>query len=413
MKKPNTYRGSIFLIAGSTIGAGMLALPVIAGQVGLVPALILYGLIWFYMLSSGLLLFEALSWTPKKTRSDPQTQFLNSVALTLGPVFVKIVILLFMGLFTCLMIAYLDKGGALLWSYCVLLLEKVAPHTTLLNQTPFVGTCLLTGITIFVLCHSHKMIDYSNRIGVYVLVGSFMILICLCLTHIDTSYFSYTDFKPLAFVIPYLITSFGFHNMLPTIAEYTGNFSKRTVKAIIMGSSIPLVIYSIWTFCMLGLIPPIGPNSLNTMFKEGKIATEFLIVHPSHQALLKNCASVFAFTAILTSIFGQGLSVTTFMTQWTQKFTNIQRTVTFVLFCFLGTYLWPNLFMLCLEYAGGIFAITLFGLIPSHMVLKGRLSGLKGEYQSPFSTASIYSIMIIGYIILGLEILKIFKIIRL
>ena len=45
---------ALFLIAGTSVGAGMLALPLITAQVGLVPSLLIFLLTWFVMLLAAL-----------------------------------------------------------------------------------------------------------------------------------------------------------------------------------------------------------------------------------------------------------------------------------------------------------------------------------------------------------------------
>ncbi|HUD01475.1 MAG TPA: aromatic amino acid transport family protein, partial [Rhabdochlamydiaceae bacterium] len=50
--------GGTLLIAATTIGVGMLGLPIATGPGGFVPATFVYILTWFFMLCTGLLLLE-------------------------------------------------------------------------------------------------------------------------------------------------------------------------------------------------------------------------------------------------------------------------------------------------------------------------------------------------------------------
>src|SRR5579872_4575576 len=59
--------GGTLLIAGTTIGVGMLALPVATGAAGFVPSVITYIVCWLFMLCTGLLLVEVCLWMPKDT----------------------------------------------------------------------------------------------------------------------------------------------------------------------------------------------------------------------------------------------------------------------------------------------------------------------------------------------------------
>ena len=57
--------GGSFLIAGTTIGVGMLALPIATGEAGFLPSISIYFLCWLFMLCTGLLLLEVCQWMPK------------------------------------------------------------------------------------------------------------------------------------------------------------------------------------------------------------------------------------------------------------------------------------------------------------------------------------------------------------
>lgn len=413
LKNNSKYHGSILLIAGSTIGAGMLGLPVIVGQVGLALSLGAYSVLWFYMLFSGLMLLEALSWHTHSSDQSPHhkaphNQFLDAVEKTLGKPMRYGVIFLFMGLFTCLMIAYLDKGGALFLHYTTLLCHRIPfakAYVPYLTNHPFCGSLLLTLFTGYILTKKNQRIDFANRIGMIVLIFSFLGLMLLCFPLIDTQNLTYIDVQNVPFILPFLITSFGFHNMLPTVVEYNGGFlhhKKIIIKSILYGSAIPLAVYILWTIAVLGIIPADGETGLKSMFRAGKIATEILAYKTSLS--FKTCANLFALSAIMTSIFGQGMSITSLLKENYPRTNPKTQTIIFLGFCLMMTYLEPNIFMTALGLAGGIFAILLFGLIPSFMLLKGRKTGFKGDYRMPLPSFMIILFILIGISIFMLEV---------
>nr|NGX30096.1 Tyrosine-specific transport protein [Candidatus Anoxychlamydiales bacterium] len=59
MIKTNKFLGSILLISGTTIGAGMLGLPVTTGFAGFFPTLFVLLFFWGYMLITAFLYLEA------------------------------------------------------------------------------------------------------------------------------------------------------------------------------------------------------------------------------------------------------------------------------------------------------------------------------------------------------------------
>ena len=60
----NRTLGSIFIVAGTTIGAGMLAMPLAAAGVGFGMTLLLLGTLWALMCYTALLLLEVISTSP-------------------------------------------------------------------------------------------------------------------------------------------------------------------------------------------------------------------------------------------------------------------------------------------------------------------------------------------------------------
>ena len=93
------------LIAGTTIGAGMLALPIVTAVSGFMPSIIVFAICYLFMMATGLLLVEALSWYKGEFN-------LVSLATTLlGPFGKWLAWLLYLFLFYTLTVAY-TAGGA-------------------------------------------------------------------------------------------------------------------------------------------------------------------------------------------------------------------------------------------------------------------------------------------------------------
>ncbi len=61
MNKTGTFIGGTLLIAGSCIGAGMLALPIATGLAGFIPSVFSFLIAWGFMTLTGLLLVEVQS----------------------------------------------------------------------------------------------------------------------------------------------------------------------------------------------------------------------------------------------------------------------------------------------------------------------------------------------------------------
>ncbi|MDE5019033.1 amino acid transporter, partial [Francisella tularensis subsp. holarctica] len=75
--------------------------------------------------------------------------------------------------------------------------------------------------------------------------------------YIDPSYLSRAplSLSEYIFAWPTLLTSLGFHNIIPVIYEYQkGDINKNKIS-ILIGSLSVLEIYIIWIFLALALIP--------------------------------------------------------------------------------------------------------------------------------------------------------------
>ena len=100
--------GGTLLVAGTTIGVGMLALPVVTGHAGFFPSLTIYLLCWAFMLCTGLLLIEVNLSMPAGT------SFISMGERLLGPVGKNIFWVMYLFLFTTVMIAHVAGGGDIL-----------------------------------------------------------------------------------------------------------------------------------------------------------------------------------------------------------------------------------------------------------------------------------------------------------
>ena len=100
--------GGALLIAGTTIGVGMLALPVVTGEGGFFPAISIYVLCWLFMLCTGLLLLEVCTWMPK------ESNLITMANQLLGRVGKDVCWVVYLFLFITVMIAHVVGGGSIL-----------------------------------------------------------------------------------------------------------------------------------------------------------------------------------------------------------------------------------------------------------------------------------------------------------
>ena len=108
--------------------------------------------------------------------------------------------------------------------------------------------------------------------------------------------------------IPVIFTSFGFHGSIPAIVNYLDGNTPSLRKAIIIGSSIPLIVYVFWQIVTLGVVSQ--DTLIENQGLSGLIATLSTKVHQSN---LSQTIGVFADLALLTSFLGVSLGLFEFL----------------------------------------------------------------------------------------------------
>ena len=78
MTKSGSLIGGTLLVAGTCIGGGVLALPVLTSMGGFLPSLTLYLLCWAFMACTGMLYLEVIHWM------DGESNIVSMAEKTLG-----------------------------------------------------------------------------------------------------------------------------------------------------------------------------------------------------------------------------------------------------------------------------------------------------------------------------------------
>lgn len=355
-EKQGSIFGGILLVAGSCIGAGMLALPILTGLAGFFPSLIMFFLTWAFMTLTGLLIIEVNGWF--KT----QVNFISMVEKTLGKTGKGISWILYLFLFYALLVAYVAGSGSIVST----LMPFIPAWLGSLFFTLFFGSIVFLGT---------RTVDLWNRVLMFFKIAVFLSLVFLGASHISSKLLLRTEPSYAIYSLPVLITAFGFHNMIPSLTAYMKGDLKKVKKTIIGGSLFALLIYIIWEVLILGIVPMNGPNGLLQSLKLDKEASQALagILGSSFASLFAKWLAVFA---ILTSFLAQALSLVHFLADGLKiGYKNLEKLSLCALTLFpplLFAIVYPQLFFKALNFAGGICAVFLFGIIPVAMIWIGR-----------------------------------------
>ena len=369
-QRSGSLLGAILLIAGCCIGAGMLGLPVISAVAGFKPSLLMFLLGWLFMTATALLLLEVNLWFTH------EVSLISMAGRTLGIAGKMVSWACFLFLFYALGVAYISGSGELM--------ADMILQTTGIAIPQWMGsvmTCLVFGIFIYL---GTFAVDLFNRTLMGGLILSYIFLVLLGAPHVDTKNLIYQNWSEATLLLPLMIISFGFHNLVPTLTTYLHGDVKRLRIAIVGGSALALVVYLIWVWLIMGLVP-FGHEGFSEVIDQGKMATEIL-KNAAGISWVVDLAQYFALFAILTSFLGNSLSFVDFLADGLK----IKKDVLGKLYLSLLTIIpslvlaliYPNMFLIALNYAGAFGAVILFGILPALMVWAGR-------YRKGFGTKAL------------------------
>ncbi|MDZ7760129.1 MAG: aromatic amino acid transport family protein [Desulfovermiculus sp.] len=360
---PGSVGSASLLIAGTAVGAGVLAIPIQTGLAGLLPAVIGIILVWLAMLCAGLILAGSLITYPLQD-TDLPSLFQNELG-TIGKWLSTIgYLIIFYGLMT----AYLAGSMSVLSS---LFSSTKAGYLLLAFFLP------ATALSLFGL----SVVQRSNVLIMAVLALSFVFLLGMGWQTMDRTHFAYTDWSYFPAILPIITCSFGYGVIIPTICRTLQGDIRRIRKALIWGTLIPVGVSLLWIMVIIGSIPLYNgnsPDSLIRAFMHSEPATVPL-ARVSGTDRIIGAGLIFSLCAILTSYLAVSTSLMSFHRDllapvlpggayWIRAALVFVPPLLAVLFS-------SGLFLTALDIVGGLGIAMIFGLCPGLIALKKRSDG--------------------------------------
>lgn len=384
----NKQIGSILLVAGTCIGSGMIALPIVLAKLGLIPSIFLMILTWLLMYYTSLINLELNLQAGKgMSLGSLGTHFSGPIAGFVGNIFLK--------LLSYSLLAVFIYGGSSI-------VQKIISNNT--GLIVIESICVLLGVLVLLM--PIKIIDYINRILFIALLAIVTVLLLGLLSTINWHNIplyskQYTDLSIWRNVLPVVFTSFGFQVIFHTLTDYCHKEAKMLKKTFLWGSAIPAIVYITWTCSILGAIYNYNPEFYSQMVN-GKAEVGDLVYHLSKITewqslqLLIGCVSLLA---IVTSIIGVGRGLYDTLTLYLRsKILNDRgRSLCAAILAMLPAYLVaaliPNAFILVLGFAGMILAVIAI-ILPIYLLL--RIKGVKLYYNELCNNYWIYISLLAG-----------------
>lgn len=387
--KLNHFIGGVLLVAGTTIGAGMLAIPVSSGFMGFAPSISLFILCWLFFLVTAILLIDV------NDSIKVESNLITMAGKTLGAAGKAFTWVVYLLLLYSLTAAYIAGSAPLFQDFIQAITGLDVPvHVCYFALPVIFGFFVYLGTT---------GVDLINRLFMFALILSYVILVAFVPSHIDFNLLKHFDFESSVIGLPIIITSFGYHIIIPTLGTYLNHDRKHLLLTVIFGSLITFIVIALWQFLVLGVVPLEGKISLaNTWFIEGgSSATPLAKILKT--PLISVTAHFFSFFAIVTSFLGVSLSLADFVTDGFRLKKSWEGRLIACLLTFvppvLFVFTYQRGFVLALEYAGAFVALLL-GLLPAAMAWK-----LKSRFYQSFEGKAL--LIFIGLVSIAIVVVDI------
>ena len=398
LAKPSIFGGTM-IVAGTAIGAGMLALPTVSAGMWIGWASILLLLTCFCMLRSSQAILEV------NMHFEPGASFHSLVKATLGTKWSIINGLSISFVLYILVYAYIS-GGSSMVSY---LFEAIGGF----NIDRRIASLLFAVVLITCVWASTWLVDKTSVIMMGIMVVTFFISMGGLFPTISiTNVFDENgNILYLWAAVSTFLTSFCFHGSVPSLVKYFGKDPISINKCLVYGTLIALACYCIWIFVASGNISRDGFKVV--IASGGNVGALIQTANVGiSSGLIVRALDTFASLAIATSFLGAGLGLFDYLADLF-KFDDSpigRGKTTLITFVppLIGGIFFPEGFIGAIAWAG-LFSVIWSVIVPSLMVLKVRQQYGEIEY-SPFKGKFI-PYMLIGYgVIAGLcHILVVFK----
>ena len=365
MEKSQVHIGRVFsamfLVAGTCIGGGMLALPVATGISGFFPSLVVMLICWSTMTATALLLLEVSMWM------DEGVHLISMTSRILGVPGKIVSWCLYLFICYASLVAYTAGGG-------VQIAQGVADYAGYAISKEFGAGIfiMLFGAVIYL---GSSIVGRVNTILFIAMIAAYICLVTIGIPEVKADYLFNRKWGGSLIAIPLLLTSFSFQTMVPSLTPYLKRNVKSLRFAIIGGTTIALLIYAIWQFLILGIVPAEGPNSLAEALAKGEPATQFLREHVDGRWVI-GIAEYFAFFAIVTSFLGIALGLFDFLADGLNIKKDHKGKLLLGFLIIVPTFIcaiyFERAFIVALETSGGFGDSILNGIIPVMMAWMGR-----------------------------------------
>lgn len=380
---------AIMLVAGACVGGGMLAIPVETGIAGFLPSVAIMAISWIFMTCTGLLIVEANLWM------EEGSHYLTMASRLLGMPgkIIGAILFIFMGYGS--LVAYNAAGGDIL--------KHVIQASTTFDVGRIAACILYAVIFGFALFLSTRTLGKINTILVVALVFAYIFLVALGIGEAEAALLRFRDWAQTVFALPLLLATFSYQMVVPSLTPYLKRDPKALRKAVLFGTTIPFIVYLVWQFIVLGIVPLTSIEQANAA---GLAATVPLREFVSSK-YLSGFATFFGFFALVTSYLAIGLGTVDFMMDTFKIKLKYLAAALVVIPCLIFAIAYPGAFLFALNITGGFGDSVMNGLMPVMMVWIGRYKRhIEGPYRLGGEKPALILLALFALLVFVVQILE-------
>jgi len=356
----NKQLTAILLIAGTCIGAGMIALPMALAKIGVITSILIILSTWLFTYFCSLIYLElSLHLKNKNVKSFP-LEFSGKKAKLIEEVNIKL----------------LSYSALSAYFYgCSSIFQKlIGSDNSFLIQT------LLMFLVLFLFIFPTNFISKVNNVMFIIFSSLFLLLILKVITCVDFTnipLFVHHKISVIPSIISLVFMSFGYQLIFYTIKNYCGNDVNMIKKSFFYGSIIPMFVYIVWACGSLCVIYNNNIDFFNSMVSGNIEVGDFIkemskcFDFPGLQTLIY----IISIFTIFTSIIGVGLGLLELNHKSLENKINNSKILSILITIippYLVSILIPNAFVKILNFAG-IFLITISVLLPIYLYFNAKI----------------------------------------
>lgn len=354
--------GGILLIMGTSVGGGMLALPVATAQMGFGYAVLFLIGCWAVMTVGALLVLEV------NLRLPVGSNMVSMAGATLGKPGQVMAWIAYLLLLYTLLAGYISGGSDIFSSLMAYANIQLPSSITALIFTAFFGVVVYSGI---------QAVDFVNRGLMFGKLGVFLLLVAIIMPHVHVQLLKGGEAQGITGALMILITSFGFASIVPSLREYFQDDIHSLRKVILWGSLIPLSCYIAWVTVIMGTVERMGDVGLLALMHSSHATSGLTSALNAsvHSHWISGFFAFFSSICMLTAFLGVSIGLFDFLADGLSlKKSGVQGTSIFVLAFvppLLVVLINPGVYLQALKYAG-VCCVVLLLLMPTMMAWKGR-----------------------------------------